>query len=205
MLSSFRWTTLLQFWHAGYQPFENVGSDSFFLSSASGNMLLTSDPAVCTDILRSSSEFRSPIETLHFYNIYGPSMAACKEADWRRYRKISMPYFSRETTVAVWRETIAKTQQVLKDLGNISAPVKDIKSEITARVTLGVISKVFFGRDIGEEDFQRGYKLDSTSKRSFGEALLAVINDIGLIIMARSMPLWLTSMNIMIALRHFIR
>ncbi|KAF2462567.1 cytochrome P450 [Lindgomyces ingoldianus] len=168
----FPWSILLRVWHAGYEPFQAIQSDSFIITSSSGNMLLTCDPEVCQQIFARSHDFKAPIETLYIYNIYGPTLAASKEEHWRRIRKVTTPYFNTETNTTVWRERLEKTDELTKTWSNDGIPITDVKKKVAAKLIIGVIAKVFFGETIHLEDCRSGPRTTKNDEKSFSEALL---------------------------------
>jgi cytochrome P450 len=177
-------------WHAGYEPFIHAKSDNFMLTHASGNMLLTCDPTMCEQIFDRSNDFKAPADTLFIYNIYGPTMAACEEQDWRRYRKIITPYFNTETNVVVWEESLNQTEELANTWTSGLSTISDIKKDVAAKLTIGVISKVFFGKSIEMEDYEAKTTPESQRERSFGGAVLDVNNSLGVIVMLQTMPPW---------------
>ncbi|KAF2706118.1 cytochrome P450 [Pleomassaria siparia CBS 279.74] len=188
--SWFPWTVLLRVWHAGYEPFKYARSDSIMLTHASGNMLLTCDPGICEQIFDRSNDFKAPADTLFMYNIYGPTLAACEEQDWRRYRKVITPYFNTKTNTAVWEECLNQTEILTSTWTDNLGIINDIKRDVAAKLTIGVFAKVFFGKSIQTEDYEPKFDEVSRRERSFGGAILDVNNSLGIIVMLQAMPPW---------------
>ena len=51
-------------------------SDSFFLSSPSGCMLVTCDVHLVKQVPGRAHDFHAPVEVLGLYKLYGPTLAA---------------------------------------------------------------------------------------------------------------------------------
>lgn len=163
------------------------------LSTSTGNMLVTCDPSVCQQIYNRPGDFRSPVDTMAMYNLYGPTLAASEDDDWRRHRKITTPYFNLETNIVVWKESIKQTESLLQTWSTVSWKVRDAKRQLTARVIMKMFGKVFFGKDIEWEDYNAVDQMDLTRLKSFGQAILAVTQNMGIIILLRTMPVWIAS------------
>lgn len=179
---------ILRVWHAGYDPFRSARSDSFILTQASGNMLVTCDPEVCKQIFERSSDFKTPVDTLFIYNIYGPTMGASEGEDWKRFRKVIMPYFNHDTNNMVVDETLKQTGELVQMWSNEGTPITDIKNEVSGRVTIGVIAKVFFGKSVSAKEYSSNRKRAPGQQTSFGEAIMDLNDWLGVIVMMRSIP-----------------
>jgi cytochrome P450 len=187
-----RWTVIIRFWHAGYRPFEEIGSDNFFLTTSSGNMLVTCDPTVVQEIFSRPNDFKAPVDIMSIYNIYGPTLAAAEDDDWRRHRKITSPYFNSATNHAVWKETLKQTDSYLENWKRTASDIVDAKSQLAARIIMSMFGKVFFGKEIRWEDYNADDE-KTANLHTFGEAILAVTNNLGIILIIQSLPVWVAS------------
>jgi cytochrome P450 len=187
-LTSFRWSIICRFWHAGHEPFRRAESDTFMLTHTSGNMLLTCDPCVAQDILARSDVFKGAAETLKIYNIYGPTLASCEDEDWKRYRKVLMPYFSTATNAVMLKEALAQTEAMLATWSD-GQVLGDVKNQLAARLTIGVIAQAFFGKPVAMQDYDsQGRK--GSRHTSFGKAILNVNEALSLIVPLQAVPSW---------------
>lgn len=187
-----RWSIIWRFWHAGYQPFQYAGSDTFLLTHTSGNMLLTCDPSIVQNIFTASDEFKASSQTLQIYNIYGPTLAACEEKDWKRYRKVLTPYFNTATNSVILNETLTQTQNLLATWGE-NEVITDVKNQLAARLTIGVIAQAFFGKSIAIGEYDSMIRKGSRNT-SFGKAILNVNEALAAIVPLRAIPAWFRGM-----------
>ncbi|KAJ4286477.1 hypothetical protein N0V90_013177 [Kalmusia sp. IMI 367209] len=151
-------------------------------------MLLTCDPRIARDIFASSNEFKGASRTLQIYNIYGPTLAACGEEDWKRYRKVLTPYFSTATNAVILRETLTQTEALLNKWSTTQV-MTDVKNQLAARLTIGVIAQAFFGKSIAMSEYDSKVRKGS-GNTSFGEAILNVNEALAAIVPLRAVPSW---------------
>ena len=156
-------------------------------------MMVTCDPDVCKQIFDRSTDFKTPVDTLFIYNIYGPTLGASEEDDWKRFRKVITPYFNNDTNNILVDETLKQTDRLIQMWPNEGSSIIDIKNDVSAKVTIGVIAKVFFGKSINAEEYLPNRKRSLGQRNSFGEAILNLNESLGVIVVLQSMPPWLKS------------
>ena len=164
-------------------------SDSFFLCSPSGSMLMTCDPHLVKEVLSRATDFHAPVEVLGLYNLYGPTLAASEGEQWRRYRKISTPFFNSRTHEMVWTESLEKAERVAAHWSEATTLVSDVKGEVMSKLNLRVIAKIFYGQELGYQSNDAikdvappGYIL------TFSEAINAVLSNLAILF---AIPTWL--------------
>lgn len=194
-----RWTAIFRIWQAGHTVFAQMKSDSFFLCSPSGSMLLTCDARLVRQVLGRAHDFHAPVEVLSLYNLYGPTLAASEGEQWRLYRRISTPFFNTRTHARVWRESLAKAERVSEqwDRGGSSGGgsgakgtrVSDVKGEVMSKLNLRVIAKIFYGRELeyARDDATRDVA-PAGHALTFSEAINAVLSNLATLF---GLPKWL--------------
>ncbi|KAI4193811.1 MAG: hypothetical protein LQ346_003821 [Caloplaca aetnensis] len=193
------WTAIFRIWQAGHTVFAQMKSDSFFLCSPSGSMLLTCDARLVRQVLGRAHDFHAPVEVLSLYNLYGPTLAASEGEQWRLYRRISTPFFNTRTHARVWRESLAKAERVSEqwDRGGSSGGgsgakgtrVSDVKGEVMSKLNLRVIAKIFYGRELeyARDDATRDVA-PAGHALTFSEAINAVLSNLATLF---GLPKWL--------------
>lgn len=156
-------------------------------------MLLTCDPCVAQNIFAASNDFIGAAKTLRIYNIYGHTLAACNEQDWKRYRKVLTPYFSTATNSLIMHEALIQTESLINTWRKVQA-ISDVKNQVAARLTIGVIAQAFFGKSIAMSEYDSNLRKCS-GKTSFGEAILNVNEVLAAIVPLQAMPSWLRGMR----------
>lgn len=94
-----KWLPLLVFndgWHNGYEPFEQVGSDTFLTVASGGIILYTCDADVSSQLFR-NSQLGKPAHLMSLLEIFGPTITSTDGAESRLYRRITAPFFSEGT------------------------------------------------------------------------------------------------------------
>ncbi|KAL8955078.1 MAG: hypothetical protein Q9193_006921 [Seirophora villosa] len=183
------WTSIFRIWQAGYTIFEEMKSDSFFLCSPSGSMLLTCDAHLIKQVLGRAHDFHAPVEVLSLYNLYGPTLAASEGEQWRRYRKISTPFFNSRTHSRVWKESLDKAARISTQWHKREIRISDIKGEVMSKLNLRVIAKIFYDQEL-EYDRNDAMKDVATSRHAltFSEAINAVLSNLATLF---GLPRWL--------------
>ena len=134
-------------WHTGYGPFARLGSDTFIMVSAAGNILWTCDPEAILQFSRQHRDFIKPVEMMGMLNMYGPTVTATEGEESRLYRKTAAPSFNDRTHRSAWSESLGQTAALLKRWNSARAPITQLNEDM-ARLTLHVISYVCFDRHI---------------------------------------------------------
>ena len=164
-------------WHAGYTPFQEIGSDTIILVSPNGNTLTTCDPALTHHMFKDTS-FGKPIELMSLLNIFGPTVTGTDGPEARLYRKVTSPFLNEETNKSVWKHTVSgagSLAQVINEHGQNLRP-------ILVRFTLHLLDVICFERppsfsDVLElrEDVPSGHALGySQAMETFLEHFLII-------------------------------
>ena len=168
-------------WRVGHDPFADANTDTFLLVSPSGNMLWTCDPEVCDQIYSQHSKFQAPVEMLGFYDIYGPTIGSTEGDEWRFYRKISTPSFNPATNEAAWREALHQAEAMTTFLSQSGSTIHNI-GEHTTRLSLHVITRVFFGKALEWNAYNGGREAVTPGHAmGFGDAIFSVLQMLGII------------------------
>lgn len=137
------WTWMLQ-----YAGFKKAGHDTFITVSPGGNILMTADAAVISQIIIRGRDFPKPIRMYDALNIYGTNVLSTEGQVWKRHRKITSGPFNEKTNRIVFAESLRQTQALIDfwigEKGE-SLPIHTV-AEDTLRLSLQVISQVGFGR-----------------------------------------------------------
>ncbi|KAF2732228.1 cytochrome P450 family member [Polyplosphaeria fusca] len=185
------WTVVLRIWQAGYTVFRDLGTDSFFLCSPSGPMLLTCDVHLVKQVLTRAHDFHAPVDVLGLYNIYGPTLAASEGEQWRLYRRITTPFFNQKTYGKVWKESLDKAERLCAQWshGNDDARVADVKEQLMSKLNLRVIAKIFYDQEL-PYDAENAMKDAAPPGHAltFSEAINAVLSQLATVF---SVPKWL--------------
>ena len=140
-------------------------------------------------------------DMIEFFNLYGPTVGSVEHEEWKAYRRIVTAGFNADTHAAVWKETLSQADAMVrywekKDGGKIEGLMKPW----TCRLTLHVISKIFFGRGLrwgaeGKEMGEgEGEEMPTGHKMRYEEALFMVLKRLGMLYIVphallRSVPL----------------
>lgn len=134
-------------WHEGYEPFARMGSDTFIVVSASGNILWTCDPEAIVQFTKNHHDFIKPIKMMGMLNMYGPTITATEGEESRLYRRVAAPSFNDRTHSSVWTESLNQTAKMTAKLNTMEDPVTKLNEDL-ATLTLHVISYACFDRQI---------------------------------------------------------
>ena len=172
---------MFNLWHAGYQPFEEVGSDNIILSSPTGNMLWTADPEIINQIAGQAIKFVKPVELFSFLNIYGPNMQTSVGEDWRSHRKIVAPAIGPHSNAIMWQAALHESKKLtgllIKD-GPVVTHMKDHMSEIS----LHCITQCFFDKELEYETTSKfSTPMIPTERLGFVKAMFTTIDKLGVI------------------------
>ncbi|KAL8896586.1 MAG: hypothetical protein Q9207_007646 [Kuettlingeria erythrocarpa] len=183
------WISIFRIWQAGYTIFEEMRSDSFFLCSPSGSMLLTCDAHLIKQVLGRAHDFHAPVEVLSLYNLYGPTLAASEGEQWRLYRKISTPFFNSGTHSRVWKESLEKADRISTQWHRSETRIRDIKGNVMSKLNLRVIAKIFYNQELGyDRDDATKDVAPSGHSLTFSEAINAVLSNLATLF---GLPKWL--------------
>ena len=173
-------------WHAGYEPFALLDTDTVIMVSSGGNVLWTCDPEAIVQFSGRHHDFVKPVEMMGMLNMYGPNITATEGEESRRYRKIAGPAFNDRTHGCVWTESIGQTAALLnKWSGN--APITDLNEDL-AKLTLHVISFVCFDRHMhwGEDSGEKTAS-NQSHKMSYSEAISSMVANIPILFLVPPM------------------
>lgn len=148
------WLTLLHpewAWLHQYEPFREMGVDTFMTVSGRLNCVWTADPSVISQVSTRRNDFPKPIHMYGLVELFGKNVVSTEGQEWRHHRKITAPPFGEKNNALVWDETIAQTQDMLetwfgKD-GKGGFTVDRIMDD-TMRLSLHIISEAGFGRNM---------------------------------------------------------
>ncbi|KAH8692495.1 cytochrome P450 family member [Phaeosphaeriaceae sp. PMI808] len=176
------WTAIFRIWQAGYSVFRELGTDSFFLCSPSGPMLMTCDVYLIKQVLTRAQDFHAPVEVLGLYNIY---------EQWRLYRKITTPFFNQKTYGKVWNESLEKAERLCAQWSHRihDARVVDVKEQLMSKLNLRVIAKIFYDQEL-PYDTENAMKdvAPEGHALTFSEAINTVLSNLATVF---SVPKWL--------------
>ena len=130
-------------WHLGYEPFRNVGTDTFITVSPGGNVLFTCDPDVSSHFLR-GSVYGKPTKIMRMLNIFGPTITASENLEAKLSRKITSPFFTNQTHSQVWVESVKCSERLCETY--LQRVLQDVRT-ILARATLHVLNAVCFEKE----------------------------------------------------------
>ena len=102
------------FWKARYEQFQKIGPDTFLTVAPERITLNTADANVITQITNRRNDFPKPIERYALLRIYGDNVIVTEGQKWRRHRKITSPPFSEKNNHLAWRESLTRTQAVVR-------------------------------------------------------------------------------------------
>ena len=138
------------FWTHQYTFFETLGVDTFLTVSPGGIVLSTAEPAVINQITSRAKDFPKPIKVYETLNIYGKNVVSTEGHMWRHQRRITSPSFSEKTNRIVFSESLRQVQAMLESwIGNEDiSPIIHTVAQDTARLSLHVISKAGFGKNL---------------------------------------------------------
>lgn len=126
-------------WHHGYKPFRAMNTDTYMLTSPSGNILMTCDPETTHSILQDSS-FGKPVKLMNLLNIFGPTITAADTPEARLYKKIAAPFFKENTMKNLWSHSIAGAEILMQVLRIDTEELRPV----LARLTLYLLKVVCF-------------------------------------------------------------
>ncbi|CCD45419.1 hypothetical protein ACHAQE_002032 [Botrytis cinerea] len=134
-------------WHEGYEPFRRMNDDTIMIVSAGGNILWTCDPEIIMQVSTRRNDFVKPTEMLDILNIYGPTITAAEGEEHRIFKKVASPSFNDKNFQSVWTGTVEQTEMMMQKWLDNGGSVSNLNGD-AAKLTLHVISKVFFGKTI---------------------------------------------------------
>ncbi|CAI6331421.1 unnamed protein product [Periconia digitata] len=174
---------LWRLWHVGHEPFSEVGSDTLLLASPSGNTLWTCDAMIAKQ-LYSSPTVQTPVESLKFLNIWGPSISTVEGQEWRAHRRAVTNGFNSFTYEMAWEEAVFQTIGLVESWKNDenNSMVSNVQ-HWTLRHALHVLSGVLFNQRImwQTESRKEMNQPRGNDRQSFSNALITVVSRVGLI------------------------
>lgn len=133
-------------WLERYEPFRQVGDDTFLAVSPGKTWLWTCSAEAISQITSRRNDFPKPVEIYRLLLVYGPNILASEGAMWRQHRKISAPSFSEKNNELVWSEALSQSADMLatwtgaSKRGNVRDPGRE-----TMRLSLHVLCRAAFG------------------------------------------------------------
>ncbi len=109
------------------------------LVSPGGNILMTCNPTAAHQILRDES-YGKPAELLSLLNIFGPTITGTDGWEARLYRKITSPFFHKDTINRVWTKSVAAASDLMQVANEHS---RDLRPSL-ARLSLHIVNEVCF-------------------------------------------------------------
>lgn len=139
------WTWTLQ-----YGGFKKAGYDTFLTVSPGGNMLISADAAVISQITARSRDFPKPLQMYQVMSIYGKNVLSTEGQEWRQHRKITSAPFNEKNNAMVFAESLRQAR-AMTDIWigerEESLPI-DTVAEDSLRLSLQVISQLGFGKTL---------------------------------------------------------
>ena len=135
-------------WHAGYEPFEKIGADTYITVSPGGNILYTCDSEGTSHLLRSNA-FDKPADLINILNVFGPTMTGSNNQEARVYRKITTGFFNEHTMQKVWQSAIHGAKSFSKVLAKKQKEAKSVEDlrPISARLSFYLLNAICFDYD----------------------------------------------------------
>lgn len=124
-----------------------MNDDTMMIVSAGGNILWTCDPEIIMQVSTRRNDFVKPTEMLDILNIYGPTITAAEGEEHRIFKKVASPSFNDKNFQSVWTGTVEQTEMMMQKWLDNGGSVSNLNGD-AAKLTLHVISKVFFGKTI---------------------------------------------------------
>ena len=183
---TFRVSVFAKIWHQGYGPFERIGEDTFMVVSPVRNVLWTCDSKVILQVLGRRNDFPKPVMALKVLNLYGPTITGTEGPESRLYRKITSPFFNDKTHLTVWADSLQLTGQMMKSWLE-DKPAGDVLqlNPDTARLTLCIISRVCFGKELEwANKHEEVKKIPPGHTMTYNEAIVTMLERISVILFA---------------------
>ncbi|CAG8972742.1 hypothetical protein HYALB_00006833 [Hymenoscyphus albidus] len=140
--------TVWKIWKMGYEPFQEAGTDTFILSTPSGNMLWSSDNAIIRDLFTHHPNVDAPVEFWKFWNVYGPTIASVQGNEWKAHRRAVTAGFGPNMNQTVWKETQHQTETLAKHWIEKYQAIIPVIRYWTSRLALNIICSGFFGMKV---------------------------------------------------------
>jgi hypothetical protein len=136
-----KWLPLLLFndgWHNGYQPFQQVGADTFLAVSPGGVILYTCHAEASSQLFR-DTRLGKPAHLMSLLNIFGPTITSTDGAESRLYRRITAPFFSEATMHDVFVGTVQGSSQLAQVLRQPTAH-RQLRA-LAAKLSLHILNR----------------------------------------------------------------
>ena len=142
--------TLEWAWRMKYEPFRQLGADTFLTVSPERNILFTAEADVITQITSRKNDFPKALEVYESIKLYGNNLVTSEGEVWRNHRKITSPQFTEKNNHLVWIETLEQCQAMVNSWFDGNTGKKRSKTIYTLaddamRLSLYVISRAGFG------------------------------------------------------------
>lgn len=187
------WVTLIHpdwGWIKGYEPFREIGADTFLTVSPARNMLYTAEASVISQITSRRNDFPKALEVYKTLRVYGNNVVTTEGEVWKHHRRIVNPPFSEKNNMLVWQETLqqcrAMTARWFVDGYQRTPTLNELASD-AMQLSLHIISKAGFGVELswpGQETAASEKMLSSSQKHgmTFTEALTVLLHNIIIVI-----------------------
>lgn len=183
-------------WTHQYAGFRRIGHDTFLTVSPGGNILVSADAAVISQICARGRDFLKPLHLYQSMNIYGVNVLTTEGQAWRNHRKITSAPFNEKNNRMVFAESLRQAQAMTDfwiDGKEESPPILTV-AEDALRLSLHVISLAGFGNrlswPVDKNAEEESMKLDDTTSHELsyvGALTLLTRNFLWFIVFPRSL------------------
>ena len=126
----------------------------FIIVTPGRNYVITADATAIAEITRRRDDFPKPLDFYGVVDLYGKNVVSVEGAVWRLHRKITSPSFNEKNNRLVWGESLHQGQAIIEswmvkgdETEGLSGSIWGVAHD-TMRLSLSVISKAGFGRDM---------------------------------------------------------
>ena len=166
-------------WQDSYEPFSQIGADTFLMVLPSYLFLWTCEGSVITQMLQSNGKFDKPVESLKALNVFGPTLGASAGEEARTYRKVAAKSFNEESYESVFVETVSQVEAWFGNKILIPKPLKE--GELgwgVGMIALSVVSKLLYGRSLKWKELQQNVASPSKDQLSYSQAITGMANNL---------------------------
>ena len=160
-------------WTLSYAGFKKIGHDTFLIVAPGGNILISADAAVISQIFARGRDFPKPLQVYQALNIYGTNVLSTEGQVWRRHRKITSAPFNGKNNRIVFAESLRQAQAMTNvwiGEGEESSPIHTV-AEDSLRLSLQVISQVGFGKTLSWSENESVMEESRRAKDATGHEL----------------------------------
>ncbi|CAE6528800.1 unnamed protein product [Rhizoctonia solani] len=138
-------------WRAKYQVFNNLGAEIYGTVSAypPTSYLMLADAVAIKHVSYSRNNFGKNMEDYAILNQFGSNLVVAEGEEWKRQRRIIAPAFSDKNNRLVWDTAKGFVEQMIGSWGpKKPATIHDVSEELALPLSLCVIAKAGFGRNV---------------------------------------------------------